>query len=145
MRSRASAGFRIFASIACLAILAGCSPEGGGGDAATPPAETPPAATPPAPDAGAPTPGDVAKGGAEGEVCGGIRGLACAEGLWCDPDPGFCDGADIQGICVSTPEMCTRDYRPVCGCDGRTHGNECTRRAARVAKDRDGECAPAAG
>jgi hypothetical protein len=83
--------------------------------------------------------------GAEGDVCGGIRGLGCAEGLWCDPDPGNCSGADIQGTCVATPPMCTRDYRPVCGCDGRTHGNECSRKASRVAKDHDGECATADG
>lgn len=77
----------------------------------------------------------------EGGRCGGIAGNGCASDLWCDPDPGSCEGADVQGICIVVPEVCTYDYRPVCGCDGRTYGNDCTRRAARVAKERDGACA----
>jgi hypothetical protein len=41
---------------------------------------------------------------------------------------------------VVPPEVCSQDYRPVCGCDGKTYPNDCGRRASRVARDHDGAC-----
>lgn len=78
----------------------------------------------------------------EGEICGGIAGVPCGEGLWCDPEPGTCGGNDISGTCVSVPQVCTADYQPVCGCDGATYGNDCERRAAQSPLDHAGECGP---
>ena len=40
----------------------------------------------------------------------------------------------------SEPVMCTADWNPVCGCDGKTYSNACNAGAAGVTRFEPGEC-----
>jgi hypothetical protein len=75
----------------------------------------------------------------ESADCGGFQGLICPDGQFCDYPAGMCNAADMIGSCVAVVDICAED-KPVCGCDGKTYPNDCSRIKAGVQKSKDGGC-----
>ena len=75
-----------------------------------------------------------------GQFCGGIAGIRCDRGLFCEFPAPFCGLFDRSGTCQRIPRFCPQIFRPVCGCNGKTYPNDCVRQAARVSKPHDGRC-----
>ena len=77
----------------------------------------------------------------EGAMCGGIAALQCDDGLTCIYEDGACHAiADAAGVCKQAGPFCTKEYRPVCGCDGETYGNRCEAYANGISVAYPGEC-----
>lgn len=76
-----------------------------------------------------------------GAECAGFANVMCPTGYYCQKPVGQClEVMDGAGTCQIQPEVCTREYRPVCGCNGQTYANACTAATEGVSVAAEGEC-----
>ena len=48
----------------------------------------------------------------------------CGNDEFCNTTP-QCPGPNVAGVCTVKPQLCTMDYRPVTGCNGKEYSNAC--------------------
>jgi hypothetical protein len=80
-----------------------------------------------------------------GKACEGFTfpPRQCNAGLFCQRKAGQCFITDIPGSCAKVPKFCPDITGPklvVCGCDGKTYGNDCERQRAMISLAHKGKC-----
>jgi hypothetical protein len=76
-----------------------------------------------------------------GAECGGPRSIKCGNDEWCSYSPPNQCGAQGQtGTCEKRPRLCAKVFIAVCGCDGKTYGNQCYAHYSGVSLAYPGSC-----
>jgi hypothetical protein len=79
-------------------------------------------------------------------MCGGIAGFQCPEKQFCSyPLSAKCGAGDMAGSCKPIPDLCTMEFAPVCGCDGKTYATTCVAGRSGVSVAKAGACAGDSG
>ncbi|ACY14611.1 hypothetical protein [Haliangium ochraceum] len=111
-------GLLLVALFALLVGVSGCGDDSDSSSIDAAPADGPVADAPPA-DADNDT-------DAGPTVCGGLEGVKCADGFYCDYPNNDCGANDVTGMCERVPTDCTPEIEgPLCGCDGESYADDC--------------------
>lgn len=73
----------------------------------------------------------------------GCRGPVCDDGRWkfkCEEEEEDDDSATSSEAVIKRPQVCTQQYEPVCGENGKTYPNECYAKRDGVFEMKDGVC-----
>jgi len=79
-------------------------------------------------------------------TCGPEGAVAsCTTGFFCHySEAQYCGEASGPGVCTEQPTVCTKEWAPVCGCDGRNFSNDCVAHSHGVSIRHRGLCQDAA-
>jgi hypothetical protein len=64
----------------------------------------------------------------QGAKCTGTSG--CSKKEFCNTAPKC--GKEAPGMCAVKPEICTEEFKPVIGCDGKQYSNACKAHSAGI-------------